>query len=56
VFQSTLQRTVDALHALLPVVQDESPKAMETGGKSSQVSFMPIGHCCRFLEFLRVVS
>jgi hypothetical protein len=40
----------------LSVVPDESPQAVETGGKSSQVPFVPIRHCRRLLEFLRLVS
>jgi hypothetical protein len=56
VFKPALQRTADALHALLSVVPDASPQTLETGGKPSQVPIVPFGHRSRILELLCLVS
>jgi hypothetical protein len=55
-FERALQGTADAVHALLPLVPDPGKEGVEAGGQQSQMPLVPLGHCSRFLEFLRLVS
>lgn len=51
-----LQKAVDGIHALLPVVPDKSEEAMEARGQPAQLPPLQMGPCQRLLEFLRVVQ
>ena len=48
-------QTVDALHALLPLVPDEGPALLEDHRKQAQVFLLRVGRGSRLLEVLFLV-
>ena len=53
--ERSLPRPIDTLHALLPVVQDQSPQTLETEWQPPLLQGLQVGNCERVLELLCMV-
>lgn len=50
-----VQRTVNAIYALLSMVSDQGEKALEARGQQAQLPILSLGNSGGFLELLRLV-